>query len=498
MSWVIKFLEYQDRYQAEAGTTATNVTLTGHGLSIGDHMVNETRRTRGSRRACAMLESAELDYFGLHYVSILGQTSGDWIRLYKFIDRTDYVKSSTIELTKRVSGGSTCRFTFISKPGDVIPFGGQKIEVHEDGDVIYKGVIANIDVERPDPSLPDLFFSIDTTTLGSVPLRRTVPVDYPIATPFDDIVTDMLVGFLEEEGIVYGDIDVGGELDDDWTDDCISVGDILDRCAEASGFQWFINDIGALYFVEEMPIVAAEYAIDDTATLPDIRNVKVSETLDAYANKTFFTGGSDGGGNGIIIFNDNYTEINARQDKEAGSGVYGTVLRDSSIDDSEYLVAEAGTDTDTITISSHGQYLGYCVWNITRGVRATISNINGINSFEIIPSITGQVAGDKIVVFPTANKIIKNALKKQSTIPRKLTFNSGLLDWTPGKKLYVKYDAMCISASYWIIDSVTIREDLAGADGDDNLICEVIALSRNGSDFSTQPGVRFRDWYTNR
>jgi hypothetical protein len=67
---------YTSTAAAEAGTTATNITITGHGLSTGDLIVNTTR-------ANATRSVTFVNVNNLTVASIAGQTTGDSIRMYR-------------------------------------------------------------------------------------------------------------------------------------------------------------------------------------------------------------------------------------------------------------------------------------------------------------------------------------------------------------------------------------------------------------------------------
>ena len=112
---VIKILEYQESKAAEAGTTTTNITITAHGLETGDFIVNETRRAttqnsaeRGSRK----ITYVDDNNFTID-TAIASQASGDTIRIYKWVDRTEHLKSKSFSLTKKAQGESYSNFAFM-------------------------------------------------------------------------------------------------------------------------------------------------------------------------------------------------------------------------------------------------------------------------------------------------------------------------------------------------------------------------------------------------
>jgi len=516
MAWSCHFLEYQGTYEALLGTDPDGINIVGHGMEQWDMMVNTTRRSGEQRGSGVVGASISLDYFNIKSTSITGQTEGDNIRLYKWIDHSELIKIGTFEYEKKIAGQSTVRFTMFTRNSRIIPPGGmgpilatsddfwpvvgQRLKVMSfDSDMFY-GTITNIDITLADLSLDIVEIEIEVATYMQIAMRRTVKIEYDIGTISRVIVADMINRYLSPEGIYLGyNMEIGASLDDDWMDDCITVGEVLDRCASMSGYQWFVDDMAGLWFVDDIPIVNTGYNLDDR-DLPviTVRDLLFSSTLDAYANKMFFTGGPDGGGNPVIIYNTNLTEMNNKQDVEGGTGVYGNVIRDASIDESSYNTAESHvnpeytTNPGQIRLEGHGQYTGYIVWNLTRATYATISGIFNENMFYVTPSITGQVPGDTIVLFNTANLILKSALKKQSTIPNKLSFETDHLGYSPGEKMLVHLDILNIGASYWIVESVKIFDPM---NADKNLYCKLSLYLRNGDDFSTQRPVTYKDYF---
>jgi hypothetical protein len=498
--WKVYVLEYWKEITADTDTTTTTIHSTAHGLVGGDFIVNTLRRTmhtneRGSRLVSSSFLNA--DDFRIIGSGIDDQVPGDPIYCYRWVDRTSMVKISSLNLNRKIAGLTDCQLTMITQYGSFFPTAGQRIKITCKVDntetTQFLGFIQTIDKTRPDMGRPELFLNLQISNYSQIAVGRTIRIDYDIETPYSTIVTDMITNYLIQEGIRTGTIDTtSAVLDDDWRDDCISITEVLDRCAQSSAFQWFVDDYGDLQFIRDITVVDAEHTLEDGESFTDFNNLKETETLDGYANKIFFTGGSDGSGNPVMISGHNTQEVNSRQSLIAGTGVRGTIIRDASINEAEYHTAEAGTNTATINITSHAQYQGYIIWNLTRNAYAAISEIYSNNSFGITPSITGQTTGDQIVFFSTASEIIKQALRMQSTLPKKITFESGTIDWTPGKKLYVNLPMMNILDSYYIIDSVNIFDP---AQANKGLRCTVTCNLRNGSDFSTMRNVNYYDYF---
>jgi hypothetical protein len=110
----IKVLEYQEDKTAEAGTDTTNITIEGHGMVDGDFIINTTRRAttqNSAERGCRKVTYVDDDNVSID-TAITGQTTGDTIKIFKWIDRVGYLEQKTFSLTKKVQGESNCRFRF--------------------------------------------------------------------------------------------------------------------------------------------------------------------------------------------------------------------------------------------------------------------------------------------------------------------------------------------------------------------------------------------------
>jgi len=110
---ILQILEFQREATAEAGTDGNTIVITAHGLGGGDFIVNTTRRAtsqssaeRGSRKV-TFTDVNTLEVVG---ADITGMTEGDTIRLYSFIDRTEYLRAGSLSITKRAGGENEASF----------------------------------------------------------------------------------------------------------------------------------------------------------------------------------------------------------------------------------------------------------------------------------------------------------------------------------------------------------------------------------------------------
>lgn len=502
---IFEVLEFQATDTTEASTTTTTVNATAHGLVAEDMIVNTTRRGLDAERGSRRVLTASTDSFTVD--AITGQTSGDSFRKYKYIDRTNLVKVQTLRCTMGNAGARTLSLTLITD-SDYIPKPGQycrfNITQGSSSTRYFLGIIQDTNIRLLSNSYTaeandTLLVDIQATALNTVPTRRTIQVAYDADTDFGTIVEDMVDTYLIGDGITQGTIDTGLKLDTDWYDDVISIGDVLDRCAKESGYQWFIDENGALqFYAEPASFTNATYNIDSTtSTFTDYADVTVSSNIDQYLNKYFIMGGYDERGNPIIISSEDFDESTAQQEICAGTGVYGEILRDSGITGSDYVTAAAGTTTTNITYVSHGQEVGDMIWNLTRNQYELVTAVVDADNFTV-DAITSQTSGDIIVFFNKSNDIIKNAFKTSGRVAKIVTFTTRTLGFNAGEKMTINIPEMGISSETYLIDKVEVF-DYVGIQGTttNGWKLRVTCVLRDSSNFSTQRLRNYTDFWSN-
>ena len=113
----IKILTFDSNKTLEAGTTSQTCTITGHGLSSGDFIINTTRRAttqllseRGSRKITVV----NANTFTID-PEITNQVAGDNVRVYTWVDRSNWLLEKTLSLSLKAEGQNSARFTIKSK-----------------------------------------------------------------------------------------------------------------------------------------------------------------------------------------------------------------------------------------------------------------------------------------------------------------------------------------------------------------------------------------------
>jgi hypothetical protein len=377
---------------------------------------------------------------------------------------------------------------------------GQYVKIYVDDTLQFGGIISNTSSSLKDESGGNIEQEVQCTGYNGIPSRRTIAINNAAGDLYGtDIADDMVDNYLYQDGVEKGTIDAGSELENDWTDDCLNIADILDACGSRSGYQWFIDKNMDLYFYQDPAVIpAAAHSIDtSTDTWTDFRNVVVDDDIQNYVNKQFVVGGDDGTGNLIVAINGSLTEQNRIQDYAAGAGVYGNVIHDSGVDEYEIYNAGAGTDTNTIAIGSHPFATGDYFYNITRDLNSFITDGTSDPDEAECEVVTGQTNGDEILLSRQANDIAKNELKKSPYVPQTIEFDTFEIDFEPQTKMSVLMPELEIdTTSYFNITEVDMSHYSDSQTADQGyFITHVKAILRDNADFSTQKSADYTDYF---
>jgi hypothetical protein len=319
------------------------------------------------------------------------------------VDKTSLMNKDSLKVVPSADGRKTMSCVLKTNAATFMPSFGQDVKVKKDAAVIFGGVIKVMPLSRPGigtSSSATIFIEISSDGYNSIPYRRTF--NESIDQQSAGAIVTWLLGWLAADGITAGTIDTGiNPMGDSGEYDAIvkTGGQILDECADASGYKWFIDDNKALQFYAEDAVANAEHDIVIGGAFTDFRNVKVTPTMDGYANKVFLRGAIDDlTGVPIVSVVEDTTEITARQTAEGGatysSGVYG------------------------ITIDR--------------------------------PNISTQADADVAAT---------KELQKRCREPIQIEFDSNTVDWTVGKKLKVNLPTFGISDdTYFLVEEANLDE----------------------------------------
>jgi hypothetical protein len=569
-SYSVYILEYQSSNTAEEGTTTTQIKITDHGLSPLDFIVNASVRSseaanygRDAERCGRLVYDVEFDEDTLPLeTAIFGQTSGDSIRLYKYVDRSGLLRPGTFRLIRRGGGQSELSFEIVTTAEYLMRPGMYVKVVYDDGSTLHKhfsGVITSATRKPAFDGSDTILQSVQCDGMRHIATRRTIRIDYPAGTLCGDIVSDMVDDYLFQDLVRKSTIDNGAALEEDWFNDVVSISDVLDQCATLSGYAWFIDDDGLMNFYHEVTNVDSAPVDLNGTTFKLFRNVQLTEDINNYMNKVFLSAGVDETGNPIIFGSENFAESADMQWLCGGTGVYGHVIRDTSMVESDYKTvesgststainitahgqevgdivwnysrneyrqviekpsanqfivdafsgmstqtsdtAEAGTNTTTIVMTAHGLAVGDMIYNSTRGAYRTVLKVTDVNTITVA-AVTSQTSGDTIkrggdiiAFFNQANDALQNAIKKQGVYPATVMFETSREDFSPLTKLLVNLPNLGISNEYYLIEDVEVYDFGRGLS---NAWCKIKATRRNNDNFSTQRNLNGYDYWRDR
>ena len=503
-------------YTLDVGTDTDDIVIIGHGLEVSDMMLNINRQgydTGGgvyvngygaTEPGCRRIKTVtNVDSCVIEPV-LVGQAAGDSVYLYKWIDRTNYVKEGTLRINLKAGGQSDASFDIIcAKPFltdldyKIIP--GSLVRISIDDTVRVMGVAMQSRFTS-DILVNAVFQSIQLAPMISIAARRTVNINAVAGDTYGDIVQDMVDQYLIYEGITAGTIDTGATLVEDWVADKVNIATVLDECAKKSGYQAFIDENKCLHFYQDpASITAAPHDIDDSAANTfDINNISADVSMDNYCNKIFVVGGNDGYGNQIYTVETHLTETGRMKTYTGGTGTWGSVHNDSALVSYDYKTAEAGTDTDTLMITGHGLAVGDIIYNVTQDKYGYVWAVNSVNEVGIEPPITGQTTGDIIEIYPANYLVSHNILKMQCIEPCVVEFDTHQISFNPMQKMGIKLTRFDMDTEgFFNIEGVTIQE-VSRFDATGWLLrSHVTAVKRTETNFSTQKLRDYIHYYNN-
>lgn len=432
--YFVQVLEYQSSEAAEAGTSASQIIITNHGLGALDFIVNETRRGSDVARGARLVYDVGLDANTIPIATnIVGQVVTDTIRLYKYIDRSGLLRPGTFRLIRKSGGLSELSFEIVTtaayliKPGQYI-----RINFVTGGSGTYRfyGFVSTTQEKSAFDGSSTLYQTINCVSSRGIALRRNVTLDEAVGTTMGTIVSSMVTDYLFQEGIRESTVNAGTTLVETWQDDVLSISEVLDQCASKSGYQWFIDDEGLMnFYQDDGAIDDAAHDLDSTDAWKNYSNIVVENSIENYINKVFVAGGNDEMLNPIIFGSENIVNSVAMQDLFAGTGVYGAVFRDTSITESDYRTVAAGSNTTTINMTAHGQNVGDVVWNYTRNEYRQVLTKPSANQFTVAAFSSLAARTSDTAEAGTTTKIIKLTghgftQNQVDTTPKPMIYNS--------------------------------------------------------------------------
>lgn len=498
----IEILQYtQSNEIASVPDIATMVLVNDHNLNPGDFFVNKTVRDlyaeygteRGSRRVLITPASDEIGY----NVDIADAQAGDEIWQFSFIDVTQYLMRASLSITKKANNSNTASFRFkLPIANDLLsfyPHPGQYVRISLDDELYFIGLISDVDLVGVNDGVDVAFQNISCIGLKAIPARRTVSINYSQAKLAGDIVQELVDDILVQEGFLAFDstyIADGLYLGKPWSNDCITISDILDELATRNGFQWFVDDDIRMHFYQDPATFEdAPYNLEQDGILK-FRDLSIKHSIENYVNKVFVIGGKDINGDQIKTSNINLVQQNNIQYKCSGSGIYGGIIRDGAIADALYRPAEAGTAFFTIKITGHNMSVGDYLYNETLGRAFWVASVIDVDTFTVNETIYDQAPGDSIATFPSADHAGLTMLRNQSFMPKTVEYTIDHIFIKPQTKQVIDLPRYGVSGETYNIESVTIKERGAGL-----FESRIVATLKNPDDYTTQPHPTYIEYY---
>ncbi|GFN34649.1 hypothetical protein [Tepidimicrobium xylanilyticum] len=265
------------------------------------------------------------------------------IRIYiNEVDYTEYaiMESFRIDLRERDYGASVSFFLPHSQLSGIIP--SVELKILDGEKLLFAGIVEGIQFREK--TKEEILINVNCGNFNIIPTRRTIsgvidPEDYA-----GDLVRRYIENYLFEEGVTEGIIEQGIQLYEteyyDW--DTLSIAEILNNLADASGFEWYIDMRKRLHFGKLNPS-PTHHTSEETRLIPqnhNYRDLEVNTSLENYRNKVFVIGGEpieevpEENLNydyllKVAVQNDN--EIQKMAELNNDSGVWGYVVRDPNI-----------------------------------------------------------------------------------------------------------------------------------------------------------------------
>lgn len=480
-------------FSSLTGTTTMTATYTDHGLSDEDLIINKTVEKYGVYmcRKITYISSSQFSFVGID-----GAVAGDDWKRFTYNDLTAYIKTGTLNLSLERNLKNTLSIDMTFDVGDSsIPQKGQKVELWDDSELIFGGYIKrrNLTIQGYQTDNKRNYIKLACVGFESILNRRTVDQEFLSASYdyMDDIAEWVTDNFLVDEGLSSSHtyIDTGAaneEFPADELDKVKTLKGIMDGISALSAYNWYISPDRKLVFKSFASISNCDDAILDTDS--DIDNLNLDDDLDDYVNKQFVRGGIDDLGNPLIVGSQDFDEADARQDIEAGTGVYGNVFDNQNIIATTTITCAASCTTTVInTSSAHGLSVGDVVIFIEQdNAKRQVSVINDTDTFTISEALDDAPAtNEECITYEEANDIMRSLLYIKKG--RNLTFTSNSTFWRPLTKFEVDIEDLdgidtTGSDDAFMIEKVTIKD----VDGR-NLKADITASLRDFSNLNCIP-----------
>jgi hypothetical protein len=502
-------------YLAEAsdGTSSTQLIFEGaHGLTVGDQIVNENIRVAGIRQSAVITQVISPNTVNIS-PAISGQSSGNIIRAYKYIDRTDVVKINTLTCTEQIGGESKASFYIDISPdmiaGDTFnqfnPIIGSNVRISNESNNrrIFGGTIGRIEkklISRTEARIIQFFFECDSWK--NVPKRVNIKREWT-ETNTGQIVEDLINDYLGREGIRKGTIDFGSSvlLYPETGNIPKNLTEILDDMAELSGCFWYIDGNKFLQFIPNETSTLNEAIIDeeDPESFKDVMNLSIEEDIAEYINKQFINAGQyiteDSQLIDVIFAKQDKDQIEDIQDLVGGSGIYGEIFENKELSEDERFIEYnvsavsdlGGGIVEVETVEDHELESGDTIFHIQSSKYMEIEEVIDSKTFTVKTSET--IEADNVIVYFIAAQKQVNLLLDRHKRYTKIIFRTKTNIFAVGDTVRVKLPTFKINEEKEFLVIETTFSD------SQNVIFEDVIMIEKASDNAIPQYYNFREYF---
>jgi hypothetical protein len=291
-------LEFSATATLESGSGPEIVYITDHGLNNGDVFVNTELATRPENPFGAIqarrVENATTHTFEMSVLNIADQGEGQVCRLYKFVDKTDIVKQTSVNLNLNSDQiDDTCTLDYRTSEISPILHVGQLCKISLNGEVTMLGVVWKKKKTRVADSLlvNVTIYHIKKLLTRNIVLFGFTDSGYDLAT----LLYNILV--LSVDGSLLFDVNFIGTnrlVENEQVYDNENLLQIIQKSTNEQDLQMYVNnDFTVDFNYSDLNLSDAPYAIDaDSTAFTDYSEVAIDEDYDAYANAVSYSGAS--------------------------------------------------------------------------------------------------------------------------------------------------------------------------------------------------------------
>lgn len=202
------------------------------------------------------------------------------------IDRTSNVLAGSVKIDDAINERSVASISIIDTEGEYRPIVGEIVEIYNNDNLVFAGSIDELPEEIIDGTSAIKFQGIPLVDFHQSADRRIVAEAYDNQTA-GDIVKDILVKYLDDEGITEGTIQDGATITRA-VFNYLNASQCFDELSELTGYQWRINADKTLDFFDRASFTGT--AVTESSP---IDNVRVKKSRDMYRNRQYLRAGQD-------------------------------------------------------------------------------------------------------------------------------------------------------------------------------------------------------------